>query len=223
MANEIPVQTPTEKVAESASTSTVDGKPSDVIADAAKNIVDEKEETTLLGKEEDKKSETISPPAKVIPEKYDIKAPEGMTIDVEMMDKITPVFKELGITQEGAQKLADTYAPYVNSLIDNDRKASVDTFKTMVNEWKQETIKELGAEYQKDMGIAAKFIDRFGSPKLREILNETGLGNNVELVKAFIKAGKEISEDSFQGSSTKIKSVDTDESRAKVLYPSMEK
>ncbi|MEI6907818.1 peptidase, partial [Klebsiella pneumoniae] len=35
----------------------------------------------------------------------------------------------------------------------------------------------------------------FGTPELKEYLNGTGLGNHPELVKAFIKVGKAMSED----------------------------
>ena len=59
---------------------------------------------SLLGK---KGEETVKEQEVVIPEKYEFTMPEGRELDVEMVEKVTPLFKELKISQEGAQKLAD--------------------------------------------------------------------------------------------------------------------
>ena len=186
-----------------------------------------KEESTLLGGEaggekageEGKPAEGAKP---VVPEKYDIKVAEGMTLDQGLVDKVTPIFKELGITQEGAQKLADAYAPYVNQVLDTQVKTAVGAFNNMVGEWKTETTKELskdGAKPDVELSHAARFIDKFGGPALREVLNETGLGNHIALVKAFISAGKAMANDSFPDSGKKGPVADSPEAKAATLYP----
>src|SRR6185437_10360924 len=43
------------------------------------------------------------------PESYDFKAPEGKELNSKFLDRATPVFKELGLSQANAQKLVDTY------------------------------------------------------------------------------------------------------------------
>lgn len=176
------------------------------------------EETTLLGQTADTTVETkpaegkptvdgeVKPEAKegeskqevkTVPEKYELKVPEGMTLDTALMEKMTPLFKEIGVTQEQAQKLADAYAPYVKAQVEATQKAAMDNFKAITDGWKTDTLKILGAEPDKAMAPAAKFLNTFGTPALREMLEETGLGNNPELVQAFIKAGKAIGTDSF--------------------------
>jgi hypothetical protein len=210
-------------VAAAAAAAPVEGKPAEAVADAAKAAAESapKEDATLLGEDGKKDGVTVTPEAKpVVPEKYSIKPPEGMTIDQAMLDKITPVFKELGISQEGAQKLADVYAPQINQMIEAQRKEAVDAFGKMVGEWKDQTVKELGVGHEKELAHAAKFIDKFGGPELRQVLNETGLGNHIAVVKAFIAAGKAIANDSFPDSGKKVQPLDTEESKAQALFPS---
>jgi hypothetical protein len=193
--------------------------PVETGAEAAKPVAEAspKEDATLLGKEEAKEEKAPV----VVPEKYEIKVPEGMTVDAKMLDVLTPVFKELNISQEGAQKLADTYAPYINQLVETQKTTAVAEFGKMVGEWKAETIKELGNDHAKEIGHAGKFIDKFGGPELRQVLNETGLGNHIAVVKAFIAAGKAIATDSFPDSNLKGKQLDTEEAKAGALFPSM--
>jgi len=186
------------------------------------------EEQTLLGKEEGKPEERPAEvkPEVVVPEKYDLKVPEGMTLDQAMLDKISPVFKELKISQEGAQRLADVYAPYIKEMVEQSRTTAVGEFNKMVGDWKAETTKELskdGAKSEQELAHAAKFIDKFGGPELRQVLNETGLGNHIALVKAFIKAGKAIANDSFPDSTKRDVKDDSEEAKAKRMFPSMPK
>jgi len=164
------------------------------------------EETTLLGtqtqetkteaKEGEQKPEGERPKA-VVPEKYELKAPEGMTIDQAMLDQYVPVFKELGITNEGAQKLADIYSKSLKAQSDNQSKQSINQYKEIVEGWKTETMKELGADTAKTLAAASKAIDKLGGEKLREVLNETGVGNHPEMVRFFANVGKKLSEDNF--------------------------
>lgn len=203
-------------------------KPSEAVAGAAAaaDKSTPKEEATLLGGEGKKDGDdpakaaaAVAEAAKVIPEKYEIKAPEGMTVDAKMLEAITPIFKELGISQEGAQKLADVYAPYINQMVEAQRTQAVADFGKMIGEWKDQTTKELGANGQAELAHAAKFIDKFGGQELRQVLNETGLGNHIAVVKAFIAAGKAIANDSFPDSSSKGKTLDTVEQKAEALFP----
>lgn len=213
----------TSLVAAAAAAAPVEGKPSEAVADAAKTVAEStpKEEATLLGEDGKKEGVTVAPEVKaVVPEKYEIKAPEGMTIDQATLDVITPVFKELGISQEGAQKLADAYAPQISKMIEAQRTEALKAYDTMTNEWKEQTVKELGADHQKELAVAAKALDKFGTPGLRQLLNDTRTGNHIEMVRFMINVGKAISNDSFPDSGRKSAGIDTDEGRAATLFPS---
>jgi hypothetical protein len=41
--------------------------------------------------------------------------PEGMQVDEQMLEAVTPIAKELGLSNEGLQKLADAYAQRVQA------------------------------------------------------------------------------------------------------------
>jgi hypothetical protein len=147
------------------------------------------------------------------PEKYtDFKLPEGVALNPEMASEFSATAKELNLSQEAAQKLVDVQSKFVKAQVE----AQQAQFKQTVQELKSETIKVLGADYEKQLGIAAKAIERFGTPELRTLLNETGLGNHKELVQMFMKVGKAISEDSFVEGNR----VSGSRSAAAVLYPS---
>src|SRR5262245_60440079 len=47
------------------------------------------------------------------PEKYEFKAPEGVTLDTGLVNDFTPLAKELGMSQDAAQKVVDLYASKV--------------------------------------------------------------------------------------------------------------
>ena len=60
------------------------------------------------------------------------------------------------------------------------------------------TDKEFGGDkLNENLAVAQKAMNAFGTPELRAVLNKTGLGNHPELIRAFVRAGKAISEDTF--------------------------
>ncbi len=168
---------------------------------AADKKLMETEDKDLKPEELAKKQELIKAKqeadSKVVPEKYEFKVPEGMTLDTALVDKLTPVLKELGISQSAAQKLMDAYAPHIAEQFKAQQKSLDDGWNKIKSDWKNETTKLLGAEPAKELAHAAKFINKFGTPELRQMLNDTGVGNHPEMVKIMIAAGKAISEDAM--------------------------
>lgn len=74
--------------------------------------------------------------------------------------------------------------------------------------------KEIGGDkLTASLSKAQQALETFGTPELKEYLNETGLGNHPELVKAFVKIGKAMSEDNM------VSAANTGQrSAAEVLY-----
>jgi hypothetical protein len=81
-------------------------------------------------KPEDKKS--------VVPEKYEFKAPEGFEFDAAMVDKATPIFKELGLSQDGAQKLIDLW----NENAIKAQEAPIEFYEKMRSDWRATAAKD---------------------------------------------------------------------------------
>lgn len=181
------------------------------------------EEPTLLGPEEtdspEGKEDAGETPKAEPPEKYEIKVPEGMELDETTLDLFTPIFKELGITNEGAQKLVDAYVPLVQSMVDKQKQEAQAEYKNIVDGWKSDTMKELGATAKEDLAACGRALNKFGSKELRELMQETGVGNHKELVKFMVKIGKTISEDSMGGPQGEAHTLDLAD--PKRMYPSM--
>lgn len=147
------------------------------------------------------------------PEKYEFKAPENSTLNDSVMAAYSEVAKELNLPQEAAQKVLDKVAPVIAAQ-------QAEAFQKVQTEWLDavKADKEFGGDQlDANVAIAKKALDTFGTPELTKLLNETGLGNNPELIRAFYRAGKAISQDRFVAAGSgaqEPKGAD-----AKVLYP----
>ena len=121
-------------------------------------------------------------------------------MDTVLLDAVTPIFKEAGITQEVAQKLADAYAPVIQKAGQAQHDAAMAAFDKQIEDWGKETKAMLGSDAAKEMAPAAKLINTFAGKEataLRQLLNDTGLGNHPLMVKFLIAAGKAIGQDKF--------------------------
>lgn len=146
------------------------------------------------------------------PEKYaDFKLADGLTMDKTMVDKFTGLAKEMNLSQDAAQKLVDLQAEAVQA----QSAAVVEAHNQTVATWKQDTIKALGANHQAELADASKALDKYGSPELKQLLEDTGLGNHVEFAKFFAAVGKTLKEDSFPGGAGGSKAKKSD---AEVFY-----
>lgn len=131
------------------------------------------------------------------PEKYEFKAPEGRQFDAEVIGSFSEVAKELNLSQESAQKVLDRVAPKMA-----ERQAA--QLEAIRSQWTESSRsdKEFGGDKLNENLVTAKrALDSFGTPELRTLLNESGLGNHPELVRFMFRAGQSISEDRFVGSS----------------------
>lgn len=152
------------------------------------------------------------------PETYeDFIAPEGKSIDTEVGGELKALAKELNLSQEQAQKFAD-----LGFKMSDKWQASLQEAQAQaVQEWASEVKadKEIGGDkLNENLAVAKKALNQFGSPELTQMLNDTGLGNHPELVRAFYKAGKAISEDKFVPAKS---APGTIQDRASKLYPNM--
>jgi hypothetical protein len=129
-----------------------------------------------------------------VPESYEFTVPEGHTLTDEIRDELTALAKERGLSQEAAQQMLNDRAAWADKFKQANVKA-LDEARTV---WAEETKKdkELGGDkLQENLGLARKALDKFGTPALRELLNESGLGNHPEVVRMLLKAGRAISDD----------------------------
>ncbi|HCU1238796.1 TPA: peptidase [Morganella morganii] len=126
------------------------------------------------------------------PEKYEFKTAEGQELDAEAVKAFEPIAKELNLSNEQAQKLVDVYGSKIMPKLVEQQAAQ---WQQQIEQWAEQVKadKDLGTDAS--IGAAQKAMDKFGSPELKQYLNETGLGNHPELVRIFANIGKAMSED----------------------------
>ncbi|MGW1369979.1 peptidase [Providencia hangzhouensis] len=158
---------------------------------------DDKANTEPKG--DDKKSVNAAP------EKYEFTAGKDQELDKEAVAAFEPIARELGLSNEQAQKIVDVYG---STIMPQILKQQNEAWQQQTVEW-AETIKadkELGSV--ESIGNAQKAMDQFGTPELKQYLNDSGLGNHPELFRIFSRIGKAMSEDGFvNGSSENTRST----------------
>lgn len=146
------------------------------------------------------------------PEKYEFQAAEGQELDGAALEQFEPIARELNLSNEQAQKLVDAYPKILAGV----QHRQAEAWQKQTEGW-AETVKadkEIGGDkLTANLSAAQRALDQFGTPELKEYLEGTGLGNHPELVKAFIKIGKAMSEDGMVDGSNQGQ-----RSAAEVLY-----
>lgn len=144
--------------------------------------------------------------------------PEGLSLDERLFGEFTKTAKEIGLNQDQAQTLVNMGAQLSQKIMDQAQADHVQR----VNSWAEETRndKEIGGEQlQANLATAKKAMDAFGSDELIAVLDSTGLGNHPAIIKAFVKAGKAMSEDTLMPGGAQVPTAQ--KSLAQTLYPNM--
>lgn len=144
-----------------------------------------------------KPDDTVKP---VVPEIYsDFKVPEGVTLKPDVIKEASGIFKELGLTQDQAQKLVDFYGKDIKATAD----APQATFNIMVDGWKADVLKDpslasgdgLRTDVKENIGkLKATLGPATEIAAFDQLMNMSGLGNNPVIVKALNAWGKALGE-----------------------------
>lgn len=172
-------------------------------------------ETPATGAETAVQTAEAKPPAGA-PEKYEFTAPEGQEYTPKMLEAFENAARNIDLPQEGAQKLLDSLAPALH-------QHALEQIESVKNGWAEssKSDKEFGGDkLTESLALAKQARDQFGTPELTALLEETGLGNHPEIIRAFVKIGKAVSQDAVIGNG---RSAAPPKSTASLLYPSMNK
>lgn len=151
-----------------------------------------------------------------VPEKYDLKLPDGMTLDEAAYSEFEPLAKELKLNNEQAQKLADIYSKRMQETA----RAQSEQWKNTTAKWADDVRadKEIGGQnLDTSVRHAQAALAKFGTPELKAQMEATGMGNHPELVRVFARIGKAMAEDNFIQSGKDGVVADP----AKRMFPSM--
>lgn len=140
--------------------------------------------------------EAASDEADQVPEdgKYTLAMPDGIAVDEELLDALGPDFRELGLTNSEAQKLADRFIAIQSARADARGKVWGETISKWADDAKADA--EIGGrKWDGTVRDSRRFVNTLGTPALREYLEASGGGNHPELIRIFAKAGALIRED----------------------------
>ncbi len=147
--------------------------------------------TSILGAAASKEVKTETKTQEGAPEKYaDFKLPDGIALDAKVVDSFKAVAKEAGLSQDAAQKLVTFQAQNLKAELEGRINAVAQQSEV----WAKEARAQFGAAWEREFANAAKGIESFGTPKMREILTAVGLDNHPEFVAMFARVGAKMSE-----------------------------
>lgn len=143
-----------------------------------------------------------------VPERYSFaNLPDGYSIDDAALAEWSPVFKELGLTQEQAEKLVALDAKRALAGQQASEQAATEHRQKMVGDWEASLKQDKdfgGAHFEANVGIAQNALAQFGTPELSQFLKESGLGSHPEVVRFFHRVGKEIAEGQLHRATTEV-------------------
>jgi hypothetical protein len=140
----------------------------------------------------------VTPPAAkpAVPEKYELKLPDGALVKPDQLEKIALYAKEQGFSQEQAQKYLERESAVISDFVKNQQEGLKTQTQAWVNEIKND--KEIGgAKYDESLQHANRALDRWAPPEFVQMLKDTGLANHPAMVRTFFKISQAMKDDAM--------------------------
>lgn len=164
------------------------------------------------------KPEEKAPEAKpVVPEKYDLKLPEGSLLHASHVDKFSTDAKSLGLSQDQAQALLNRESQLKSEF----QSELIKQHEQNVSQWavQAKADQEIGgANFGRAVELSKRFIDKHASPEFKEMLNASGYGDHPEMLRMIWRATKHLSEEPMVAPGSQAGSAK--KSAAEILYGS---
>lgn len=138
------------------------------------------------------------------PDVYEeFKAPDGIELDPEVMPEVHEIFKELGLSQEQAQKTFEKFLDIQQKLAGTPEQQMQQAENQIValNTKLAEECRNLpdigGEKFAESLATASKVMQTFGSPEFKQLIAYTGVGSHPEFFKMMVAIGSKMSPDNF--------------------------
>lgn len=165
-----------------------DAKPADAVAatQAPKETVVTPEQTPKENPSQDQNKGN----EKVIPEKYELKIPDGSLLDPKRIEAISEYAKEQKLSNEEAQAMLTRESTAVTEHVQAQRSE----LKTQSEKWLSEAHadKEIGGDkFNESVEVAHRAMSEFfPGTQIKEFMNVTGFGNRADIIKGFLRMGR---------------------------------
>jgi hypothetical protein len=168
-------------------------------ADAKKAESGAKPEKQEAAKAEDGKAKGEEKPAPKAtqkaegpPKEYKLSLPKGSLLSKDDVAEFEKEAKELGLSEDDAKAALELQNEAVAKYVQRSTEVS----ETWIEESKKD--KEIGGDgFEKNVELAKRVVDRFGSSKLKKVLNDSKLGNHPEVLRFCISVGRAMAEDTL--------------------------
>lgn len=122
-----------------------------------------------------------------------LKLPEGFELSTEEQGRFVDVIRDMGISNENANAIAQYGAEYGNRVA----SAVLSMKQQEIAGWGEAAKQELGADLDKTVALCGSAVEHMEKtcPGLREALNETGAGNRIEIIRVLAEMGKMLNSD----------------------------
>ena len=113
------------------------------------------------------------------PESYEFQSPEGSDLETDssVVQAFSEAAKRLALKQQNDGYIENLRSEWVNSVKSDP---------------------EIGGDkLQENLGRAIRVLDAYGTPELKSLLGETGLGDNPEIIRFLVRTHQDIGEDRF--------------------------
>jgi len=144
-----------------------------------------------------------APAAPVVPEKYELKLPEGSTLDPAAIERTATTARELGLSNDAAQKalemVASEFGVQQEALVEAHKPGGAEWTKR-VKEWEGQALadKDIGGgsteALQRNAELGKRVLATFFPDGVHDFLHETGYGSHPDILKGLIRIGKAMSE-----------------------------
>jgi len=121
---------------------------------------------------------------------YELNVPQGYEeYSQDLSDWFRQEAHSAKIPAAMAQQMHDSF---VERMMGQQNDSVLDQQRTFEG-WNDELKKEYGTAFDEKVGLARRAVRAFGSEDLSGLLDESGLGNHPEMIRAFAKIGAELS------------------------------
>ncbi len=150
------------------------------------------------------------------PDAYEpFQLPTEVLVEPALLELFHGRARDMNLSQVAAQSLIDVHLECLHAY----RRAQRDAAARQQNAWLDAVRNDPeigGPRLAENLGFAAEAMRRLGSPALRDILDESGLGNHPEVVRFFVRAGIALGEGRYVAGGYR-----NPRTAAQVLYPTM--
>lgn len=134
-----------------------------------------------------------------VPEKYELKLPEKSLLAADFIEKTAATARELGLSNEHAQKLLEGQHAAVHAY----HEGLVKDFDDRVKGWLEtlKTDKDIagpdGSKLKENLELVKITAKKWAGDELVQALDESGMGNHPAVVRMFLSIAKASQNDQF--------------------------